>query len=72
MFGTYSCCNIIVLLNMLIAMMSNSYQSISVNNDRLVMREKNIGNLSFGFFLFIIRKTFAIINNDFKVYHMQG
>ena len=72
MFGTYSCCNIIVLLNMLIAMMSNSYQSISVNNDRSVMREKNIGNLSFGFFLFIIGKTFAIINNDFKVYHMQG
>ena len=34
MFGIYSCCNIIVLLNMLIAMMSNSYQSISVNNDR--------------------------------------
>ena len=34
MFGFYSVCNIIVLLNMLIAMMSNSYQSISVNNDR--------------------------------------
>ena len=34
MFGIYSCCNIIVLLNMLIAMMSNSYQIISVNNDR--------------------------------------
>ena len=26
MFGSYSVCNIIVLLNMLIAMMSNSYQ----------------------------------------------
>ena len=37
MFGIYSCCNIIVLLNMLIAMMSNSYQSISVNNDRSVL-----------------------------------
>ena len=39
MFGIYSCCNIIVLLNMLIAMMSNSYQSISVNNDRLADRQ---------------------------------
>ncbi|KAJ1366543.1 anthranilate synthase component I [Parelaphostrongylus tenuis] len=28
-FGSYSCCSIIVLLNMLIAMMSNSYQYIS-------------------------------------------
>ena len=26
MFGSYSVCNLIVLLNMLIAMMSNSYQ----------------------------------------------
>ena len=26
MFGSYSVCNIIVLLNMLIAMMSNSFQ----------------------------------------------
>ena len=33
MFGTYSCCNMIVLLNMLIAMMSNSYQSISLKSD---------------------------------------
>lgn len=31
MFGSYSVINIIVLLNMLIAMMSNSYQIISVN-----------------------------------------
>lgn len=30
MFGSYSVINIIVLLNMLIAMMSNSYQIISV------------------------------------------
>ena len=30
MFGTYSVISIIVLLNMLIAMMSNSYQLISV------------------------------------------
>jgi hypothetical protein len=31
MFGSYSVINIIVLLNMLIAMMSNSFQIISVN-----------------------------------------
>ena len=29
MFGCYSVCNLVVLLNMLIAMMSNSYQIIS-------------------------------------------
>ena len=33
MFGVYSCCNMIVLLNMLIAMMSNSYQAISLKSD---------------------------------------
>ena len=33
MFGSYSCCNIIVLLNMLIAMMSNSYQIIFSRSD---------------------------------------
>lgn len=32
MFGSYSVINVIVLLNMLIAMMSNSYQIISVNS----------------------------------------
>lgn len=32
-FGSYSVINIIVLLNMLIAMMSNSYQIISVSKD---------------------------------------
>ncbi|PAV58403.1 hypothetical protein WR25_23941 [Diploscapter pachys] len=32
-FGSYSCCSIIVLLNMLIAMMSNSYQYISDQSD---------------------------------------
>lgn len=38
MFGSYSVINIIVLLNMLIAMMSNSYQIISVSfkADRLI------------------------------------
>ncbi|VDN29508.1 unnamed protein product [Cylicostephanus goldi] len=41
-FGSYSCCSIIVLLNMLIAMMSNSYQYISVtytDNDRQTRTE---------------------------------
>lgn len=33
MFGSYSVINIIVLLNMLIAMMSNSYQIISERSD---------------------------------------
>lgn len=33
MFGSYSTCNIIVLLNMLIAMMSNSYQIIFEKSD---------------------------------------
>ena len=33
MFGSYSVCNIIVLLNMLIAMMSNSYQIIFEKSD---------------------------------------
>eukprot|EP00095_Tigriopus_kingsejongensis_P010280 snap_masked-scaffold474_size162001-processed-gene-0.5 protein:Tk10280 transcript:snap_masked-scaffold474_size162001-processed-gene-0.5-mRNA-1 annotation:"trp channel protein" len=33
MFGSYSVCNIIVLLNMLIAMMSNSFQIISERSD---------------------------------------
>jgi hypothetical protein len=31
MFGVYSCIVIIVLVNMLIAMMSNSYQTIAVS-----------------------------------------
>ncbi len=34
MFGSYSVCNIIVLLNMLIAMMSNSYTIISERSDK--------------------------------------
>ena len=33
MFGSYSVCNIIVLLNMLIAMMSTSYTNISERSD---------------------------------------
>jgi hypothetical protein len=33
MFGTYSVINIVVLLNMLIAMMSNSYQTIRERSD---------------------------------------
>ena len=34
MFGCYVSCNVIVLLNMLIAMMSNSYQTISIKSDK--------------------------------------
>jgi len=34
MFGAYSFCNVIVLLNMLIAMMSNSYFKISEKSDK--------------------------------------
>ncbi|KAH6936124.1 hypothetical protein HPB50_013549 [Hyalomma asiaticum] len=34
MFGSYSVINIVVLLNLLIAMMSNSYQRISVSDGR--------------------------------------
>lgn len=33
MFGSYSVINVIVLLNLLIAMMSNSYAQIDVNRD---------------------------------------
>ena len=33
MFGSYSVCNLIVLLNMLIAMMSTSYTAISLRSD---------------------------------------
>jgi hypothetical protein len=31
MFGVYSCIMLVVLINMLIAMMNNSYQAIAVN-----------------------------------------
>lgn len=59
-FGCYSVINIIVLLNMLIAMMSNSYQIISVSEFKhlseifgsilhLEMRSGN-ANLSKGYF----------------------
>lgn len=46
MFGSYSVINVIVLLNMLIAMMSNSYQIISV---------------SCSFFLFVIASLYISI-----------
>lgn len=36
MFGTYSVINIVVLLNLLIAMMNHSYQLISVSVSRLL------------------------------------
>lgn len=46
MFGSYSVINVVVLLNLLIAMMSNSYQVISVSpfiltsTKKLVTQEK--------------------------------
>lgn len=40
MFGSYSVINIIVLLNMLIAMMSNSYQIISVSKWKCARKEE--------------------------------
>jgi hypothetical protein len=40
MFGSYSVINIIVLLNMLIAMMSNSFQIISVNEFKNIFQLK--------------------------------
>ena len=46
MFGSYSVCNIIVLLNMLIAMMSNSYTIISEKSDmewKFARSKNNIG-----------------------------
>lgn len=36
MFGTYSVINIVVLLNLLIAMMNHSYQLISVSNQKIL------------------------------------
>ena len=59
MFGIYSCCNIIVLLNMLIAMMSNSYQSISVNNDRLVSESNIISILNLETILLLTSLAYA-------------
>lgn len=40
MFGTYSCIMIVVLLNMLIAMLSNSYQNIWVSHGTLAIQQK--------------------------------
>jgi len=45
MFGSYSVINVIVLLNMLIAMMSNSYQIISVSDPSTLLLS-SLGRLS--------------------------
>lgn len=42
MFGSYGVISLVVLLNMLIAMMSNSYQYIAVR-DLFVMSESDFG-----------------------------
>lgn len=41
MFGTYSVINIVVLLNLLIAMMNHSYQLISVNLRNIILKNNN-------------------------------
>ena len=50
MFGSYSVCNIIVLLNMLIAMMSNSYTIISERSDM----EWKFARSEFNYIIFMI------------------
>lgn len=40
MFGTYNIISLVVLLNMLIAMMNNSYQLIAVSADQHTSRRK--------------------------------
>lgn len=40
MFGTYNIISLVVLLNMLIAMMNNSYQHIAVSTDQKHCRQK--------------------------------
>lgn len=40
MFGTYNIISLVVLLNMLIAMMNNSYQHIAVSTDPTHCRQK--------------------------------
>lgn len=56
MFGSYSVINIIVLLNMLIAMMSNSYQIISVSDIRNVY--------GYPFILFLFCRNARIVNGN--------
>lgn len=40
MFGTYNIISLVVLLNMLIAMMNNSYQHIAVSTDQTYCEQK--------------------------------
>ena len=39
MFGSYSVCNIIVLLNMLIAMMGNTYATVSEKSEKEFLKQ---------------------------------
>lgn len=79
MFGSYSVINVIVLLNMLIAMMSNSYQIISVSNQytlqktfpETIFRNEPIqnGNLpgrSFGSAILMTTMTFHLLSIYFQ------
>lgn len=45
MFGSYSVINVIVLLNLLIAMMSNSYAVIEVNCENKKRRRKHFSTI---------------------------
>ncbi len=56
MFGSYSVCNIIVLLNMLIAMMNNSYTIISERSDK---EWKFARSEQLGFFLKKLKKKMS-------------
>lgn len=51
MFGTYSVINIVVLLNLLIAMMNHSYQLISVGLEQTKYKYKVVHFLNLYFFL---------------------
>lgn len=58
MFGTYSVINIVVLLNLLIAMMNHSYQliSVSINSKSIHQHEEQaITNLAFGYYRIVDR-----------------
>lgn len=57
MFGSYSVINIIVLLNMLIAMMSNSYQIISVRTRHPPIQSERVRTNEFDLSLFLLSSS---------------
>lgn len=69
LFGSYSVINIIVLLNMLIAMMSNSYQIISVSLHIIILLTSMLfSNVSF-FFIFIVYRNDLTWNGSLREVH---